>query len=84
MTDQRCKRDGHCWHCVSSVTDGMGVSGHDKVRCCFCGEVGHKRWRWEHDPKHGPYSDQMIRIEKPVERGQLYELAPVREMLRRG
>lgn len=48
-------RDNHCWHVRSSTTDGMGMSGHDSERCCYCDAERIRPWKVERDMAHGPY-----------------------------
>ena len=51
---QRAERP-HCWHVVSSSTDGMGERGYDSEICCHCAKQRKRHWRWVPDPKHGPH-----------------------------
>ncbi len=59
---KRCER--HCWHLVSSTTDGMAQKGFDTMRCCWCGVSGRRDWFYKHDPDHGQYADDTIRVEQ--------------------
>lgn len=45
----------HCWHTVSSWSNGLGVSGADKQVCCFCGNKQEREWEVRPDPQHGGF-----------------------------
>ncbi len=54
------KRHAHCWHTLSSTTNGMGVAGYDFVHCCLCDARGRRGWVLAQDPNHGPYGEHTV------------------------
>jgi len=58
ITEQRV--GAHCWHTVSSWTNGLATSGEETARCCHCGAHADRKWRSVEDPAHGPYSTNRV------------------------
>ena len=54
----------HCWHVLSSFTNGLGVAGSDKEQCCHCGKSHLREWTVKPDPAHGTYVQQNIVVYK--------------------
>ena len=48
-------RLSHCWHIMSSTTDGLGQKGWHSEVCCWCGERRKNHWQIVRDPSHGPH-----------------------------
>jgi hypothetical protein len=48
----------HCWHYEGGWHNGLGTSGGDKFRCCWCDEFKEHPFVIKQDPKHGPHGEQ--------------------------
>jgi hypothetical protein len=49
------KKHKHCWHVMSSYTNGLAVKGGDNETCCHCGVKRVREWTIKRDPKHGQF-----------------------------
>ena len=64
MEEEKGGVSEHCWH-PTGVGETRGKSGHDGLKCCWCGLMGSQSWKqvdtWADG--HGPHYSVSERVD---------------------